>query len=291
MICREFRVPLVPADSIISSQHLNGLPGSSLFWEHVHLNVRGYALIAEAFTREISAAFRGDARFGPPQLPPIPFNRDSLAIAWIDEAYADLAMQHLTTNWPFTNVEVIPAVLPSPDAQLQNLASLVYTGRTTWGEGCFATAERFRQLGDFPRAIATYRALVDDYPYHDYAWYQLGMTYQEASDIPHAIEAYAASVEASPSYPYARINLGLLLINTGRFNEAETHFREALKNLTPSQTGEAATAWYGLAAVSANLDNLDGALRCLETSLTILPNYTAAQQLRQQILNYRASQK
>ncbi len=290
-VCRETGTPLLPADSLLAAQGPHGLPGSAMYWEHLHPTARGYWLIATLFTHALDRAFAADARFHHSPRPLLPFDRDSLAIAWMDEAYADYAMQHLTSQWPFTHVSVAPVALSAADTVERMLAFRTYTRQMKWGDACLSSADHFRQTGATALAIRTYQALVDDYPYHDYAWFQLGKTYQDVSAYPQAIAAYRKSIAAGPEYPFARINLGLLLVNEGQFTDAGDQFRTALRLLHPDQRGESATAWYGLAAVLANQNDLDAALRSLDSALTAVPSYESALQLRRQILAYRATHR
>ena len=99
-------VPCVPADSILVELSA-GIPGDRLFWEHLHLTNEGYAAVARLFVQ--AALSQGILSGSEHAL--LPFDIDSLSIAWLDRAYADLSIQHLTSQWPFQDYRRETAVL------------------------------------------------------------------------------------------------------------------------------------------------------------------------------------
>ena len=288
-LCRQTGTILLPVDSLFAAKSGDGIAGGTLFWEHLHPTAEGYSLIADLFVGQIRDNLQLDRRFPPAASRLLPFDRDSLAIAWIDEAYADCSIQRLTSRWPFTHLTITPAALPLVDSIACAIARDVYAVRISWDDGCYRTADHFHRIGDLPRTLATYRAMVDDFVLNSRAQYELGLACIDAQQPDAAIAALSFAVRADPAYPYARLSLGLLLINRGSFTDAHAQFSAALQLLRPDQRREAATARYGLAAISANQGDLADALRSLDGALADAPDYAAALNLKRQILAFQRS--
>ncbi|MBP1654456.1 MAG: Tetratricopeptide repeat-containing protein, partial [Bacteroidetes bacterium] len=128
-------IPVIASDSLLASISPGGIPGDNVFWEHLHPTASGYYEIAGMFVAEI----RSMGLLGPvaPSAPLLPFVPDTLGICWLDLAYADLAIQHLTGRWPFENYSREPAVLRSSDQALVRIAREVYARTMRWDDGAY----------------------------------------------------------------------------------------------------------------------------------------------------------
>lgn len=279
-VAAEESTPCVSADSLFESMSDGGIPGEDLFWEHLHPNARGYFGIAELFLGRMATLDLLPGG-GPGSGGRSVFDTDTLAIPWLDLAYADLSMKQLTTRWPFENYRITPQVIPGADEELRSIATDVYTRTMNWDEGCYRTALSFRRLNRPGDALTTYRALIEDNPFNAYAHYLAATVYKDGGDFPSAEREYAASIAINPSYPFARVDLGLMLINAGRFDDAIAHLDAGLrlageKGAPPLR----ATAMYGLSAAYANKGDYARALRYIDESIALSPDYAPAQALR-----------
>jgi tetratricopeptide (TPR) repeat protein len=281
-VCRRLDVPFVSADSAFASVSPLGIAGENLFWEHLHPNARGYYLIADLFLKKMA-----DLNLLPVRDPKgsfsrrLPLDRDSLDFCWLDLAYADLSMQHLTSQWPFENCKVNATVIDSADDELRQTAMDVYTRKISWDEGCYRTALRLRGIGRYGDAITTYNAMIDDYRYNSYAYYLLANLYKERGDLDAATRSYVRSIEIKPDYPYSQLELGLLEINKGHFDEAINKLTAAAR-LTEGKNmpGVQASIYYGLSAAFANKGDFPKAIAYVDESLKLAPSYEPAQQLK-----------
>ncbi|MBF8249348.1 MAG: hypothetical protein HW374_2148, partial [Bacteroidetes bacterium] len=163
-------VPFVSADSLFSTISTTGIPGNDLFWEHLHPTAHGYYEIANLYLKKIIGLGLIDEKpWSSNATPVIPFDVDSLGIAWLDLAYANLSMKNLTSQWPFENYAVTPVVMrQSADSVAEDIAGQVYKLRMGWEEGSLKTAFRFQTLRSPRIAAATYQAMVDENPFDFY---------------------------------------------------------------------------------------------------------------------------
>ncbi len=281
-VCGEMRVPCISADSLFASLSPEGIPGHELFWEHLHPKAHGYYEIAELFFREAMRRRLLPLAEGIP-LTTLPFNTDTLAVCWLDQAYADLSIRALTSRWPFENLRVEPAVFPwSPDG-LKEIALQVYGRRIGWSDGLIKSSAEFHRLRMFRAAATTYQAMLDEYGEGYYTRYLLGTVLKDSGDVANAAEQYAASIRLNPGYPYARVDLGLIEINRGNLDAAQDQLTTALELSRQQKTPETlqASIYYGMAAISANRGDYSSALASLGNSLRLVPSYAPARMLKE----------
>lgn len=286
-ISKEKQVPFVSADSLFAVLSPNDIPGDQLFWEHLHPKVNGYYAIARLFFTAITQHRLVPGVEGGTARTFTPYNLDDLAVCWLDEAYGDLSIQHLTGRWPFTNYTRQPAVLDSAEAEPTAIAKAVYERRMVWDEACYETALYFWRTGKPEKARTTYAALIEEYPYNYYAHYMLGSLLTKMGNPEEALRHLDISVKSNPDYPNSRLDAGLLLINQGEFNAAIKILRDAL-DLTKGDDKKSlrANVLYGLAAANANKEQYAEALKLLDEALMLVPRYTDAIRLKEGIVNH-----
>lgn len=280
----ETGVQCVPADSLLSAASENGIPGPRMFWEHLHPTVEGYFVIATRFAEAVrNSSMKDDA--GIVKSGMLPFQRDTLRICWLDEAYADFSIARLTSQWPFSDYSRTPVALPgSPEAAL-NIARAAYTRQLVWDEACYKSAEFFWRTGDIRKALTTYEAVLEEYPTNFYAHYMLGNLLSTMGESEAALHHFNRSVVANPDYPFPRLDAGLLLINNGSFDAALKVLIDALPLTTEEQyTALRANIYYAIGAAYANKGAIPSALQNLDEALKLRADYPDAIRLKQAIL-------
>jgi tetratricopeptide (TPR) repeat protein len=273
-------IPCLAADSVLSSASRGGIPGDSLFWEHLHPTLRGYYLLANGYVD----ATKGLLALPPGQAAVVPLDPDSLSIAWMELAYADLSIRHLTGRWPFHDLRRTPVVIGDADPAALRIVSDVYDRRTSWNEGCYQSAAYFWSKGGFRKARTTYEAMLEEYAYSFYTNFLLGNLLGTSGDRRQAVPYYRRSIASNPEYPNARLELGLLLVNLSDFDGAIAQL-EGLTVRSAAQNDRTitATACYGLGAAYANKGDRRKALEMLDRALALMPGYPDAERLRTQI--------
>ncbi len=284
-VCRADGIAFVSADSLFSALSPSGITDGELFWEHLHPTARGYYEIAALFDSAIRQLRLPPFTSASPRTDLLPFAPDSLSICWLDLACADLSIQHLTGRWPFSNYHADPAVLRAADPALLSIAIDTYTNKMVWDRGCYETASYFMSHGKIREARTSYETVIEEYPFNYYAHYLLGRLLAKCGEGGEAIAHLKISVKSNPAYAYARLDLGLNEINAGRLDEAIAELdtalslssRDSLRALVP-------IIHYGLAAARANKGDYEQALRDLDESLQLRPDYGDALNLRKEIM-------
>lgn len=277
----KFRVPLVPADSLLSAASPDGIPDDSLFWEHLHPTPRGYYVIANGFLDAIAAS---DLVHAPVAVKDVlPFHMDSLHLCWLDLAYGDYSIQHLTGRWPFDRYARAPLVLQQADAQLLKLVQDTHARKIQWNDACYASATIFWRTGRLRDALTTYEAMLEEYPYSFYTNYLAGNLLSTMGEKHRAVDYLAASVRSNPEYLPPRLDLGLLEANSGRYEEALEQLQRVAgqSGTTQSVLRMKATALYGIGAVWANRGDAARAMEAVDQALVLFPGYPDALRLKE----------
>ena len=103
-------------------------------------------------------------------------------------------------------------------------------------------------------------------------WFEIGLAADSSPDTwPQAADAYARALDLAPDWLEARINLGATLYQLGRMEEAERHFRQALKHDTQN-----ATLHFNLGCVLDEQRRFEEAIVHLRRAVEISPAYADA---------------
>ncbi|HUI11510.1 MAG TPA: tetratricopeptide repeat protein [Bacteroidota bacterium] len=284
-VCAVEGVPCCAADSLFVAESPAGIPGWSLFWEHLHPNVRGYDLIARMYVRAMIAL--GIVPGASPARPPglLPFDPDSLSLSWVDLAYGEVSVRGLTGRWPFTDFRSPAPLMDSADAFERSIAIDLYEKKTGWTDACLKFASHAEGAHNVRGAMRTYGALEEEYPFEYYPPYRLASLLRDAGDLERAAAEYRRSIALNGAYLSSRLELGLILNNTGEFAEARAQLGKALALAGGGEEGALPRAeiFYGLAALSANTGDIARARDLIARSIREYPSYAPARALERQL--------
>jgi tetratricopeptide (TPR) repeat protein/lysophospholipase L1-like esterase len=105
-VANNYQAYLVPMKNIFENNSLNGLIGNNLVTEHVHPNIDGYFLMAEAFyTSIIQNNIIG--KIDSVNYKPSGYYRKNWGFTELDSLYADIKIRQLTGGWPFKSDTII----------------------------------------------------------------------------------------------------------------------------------------------------------------------------------------
>jgi tetratricopeptide (TPR) repeat protein len=283
-VCAAGGVRCFSGDSVMSAASTDGIPGDTLFWEHLHPTAFGYYQLACAFVREILAGRY--VREAPATNRLIPFDPDSLSLCWLDLAFGEYSIRHLTGNWPFENYSRQTPLLDAADSELRMMVAEVHARKRAWNEVCYSMATYFWRVGRPGDALTTYDALLEEYPYGFYTNYLKGSLLNSLGREDEAVAFYRRSIASNPKYTRAHLDLGLILVNRGEFDSAQRELEAVEQNAgnDASEIRARANARYGLAALRANKGDLHGALGELDEALRLVPRYSDAIRMRASLI-------
>jgi tetratricopeptide (TPR) repeat protein len=139
----------------------NGLVGAGLMLEHVHPNLDGYFLLADAyFDAMIAAGLPGDPEVEVTDAQA----RSEMPVSDVDRWLGEYKLQRVLSAWPFVPTSV-QFELPAPSSDGERLAQELYEQRISWPEA----QERLRRLylatDDKPEYTRVTAILADAFPF------------------------------------------------------------------------------------------------------------------------------
>jgi tetratricopeptide (TPR) repeat protein len=238
-------VPLVDMDGIFARASSGKVPGNNLFLEHLHPNLHGAILMAEAFRGALRSANI---------IPPVGDVKTrsyeqaihDACITPLDIELARVRIHSMTGQWPFQHdyTTNVPEFAQKPDPMVESTA------------------------------VAAMRKMLALNDAHE----QLGRQYLEKNQLEPALEEYRAVAKIYPVSPVGHITAGNILMKMQRPADAIPYYRTGVA-LVP----EDVDTRYKLAlALSITGDNA-GALAQCKKVLALKPDHQRARELVQKL--------
>jgi Flp pilus assembly protein TadD len=156
-------------------------------------------------------------------------------------------------------------------------------------EDHFMQGNEFSQTGDFEKAVAEYKKVLDLEPQHVDAMSNLGVAYYNLGQLDEAIEQYSKAIEIAPSDADIHSNLAAAYVQKYQSSRAQGQLESALEEYTEAVELEPnlAEAHFGLGVVYVLLERNDEAILAfarfqeLDTGKDPLATENAAEYLKQ----------
>jgi len=229
-VARESGAHYVPVDEAFGAASKDGIPGSDLFWEHVHPNQTGYLLMGKVFFEAIKqAGFLGRSA-DTTRLRSWQAYYDRMELTDFDRRFAWHESQTVTTRWPFVERED-PVVYPLHYRPLGPADSLAFAAVNTkwgWARAKFALAGQYRSQGQLQLALAEYRGLIREQPVNSSLLVLAADVSIRLNDPDHArgLLERAYTIEPSGLTCYA---LGTLELKAKRYDRAILLLEQSLQ--------------------------------------------------------------
>ena len=219
---------VVESEARLTAASPSGVVGGELMLEHLHPNLEGQLLLADAFYAALEAAAL-PAPF--PRRVPLEEARAARPVTAVDSLAAEYWIQRLTAGWPFRPAgppPVVPADTLSPAGAVDALALALYRRETTWPEATRALYFVYRDRGDARRALHAARVLADELPLWPGGWLYAG----EAALLlgrPDEARAFLREAQRLEPGPWAARTLAALAAEAGDRAAALEHLRAAAR--------------------------------------------------------------
>ncbi len=268
-VARQSGSTYVPVLEEISRESRYGIPGDDLFLEHVHLNQRGYALIARSFYDALSRqGFLGRTA------------DVSLFAGWdeyerrmrltnLDHRIAYHTVRTVTTRWPFMplSTQLDYRGTYRPVDLLDSVAFNASRGGMSWAQAKGMIAAHYTSQGDSELAVAEYDGLIRDGPHIEIAYRLAGRVLLGAGKPdrarPYLQMAYSISPTAFTAY-----SLGVFAMQEKDPQRGIALFSQALQ-LDPAMP----QALFQLSLAYGVVRNLQGARAAAARLAQIQPGY------------------
>lgn len=298
-VATELEVPHVDFAALIEKEAAHGIPGTDLFYDHVHPTIAGHRLLALELIKAMRRASVLDlaASWSEAVVEAVLVRVE----ATLDDAAQGGALRNLAKvlGWAgkldeADKLAIQAASLLPDDANAQYLAGnacdrdgQLEAARRRYEEAVRLApdyADAHHALGavlekerNFAKAMEHYERSLQLRP--DFAAHaDLGGLLARQGDLPRARTHLQAALRLKPGFSRAHNDLGTMLAKEGLFDEAGTHFTKAI-----ASEPDFAEAHNNLGLVLAQRGELESALKHFEMAVRIEPNYERARSMLQQV--------
>ena len=245
---------LVDAHAEFGDWSAGGLIGNELLLEHVHPNLTGYALLSDAFYREMKETHffsagggRGREAGGQEAASEAQDTagrgQDTVAEMTLQQLLKDMPLTVLDTlssaykieklkrNWPFKEGSVrdsLPVITTA-----QQLAYAVAFGKMRWQTAMDSLYGQYMAIGDLLRARTLMEAMTLEHPQDVFYFEQAANISGKLNDLPQAAFYFQQAFQLDASFERAR-TLFVLYLGFDRPDEAMRYIDYALRS-TPDQ--------------------------------------------------------
>jgi len=175
-VAAEQGAQVVEVEASLLDHATHGIIGNELMLEHLHPNLGGYFLLADAYYQ----ALQNDAIAGPAVQP---VSREQawseLPVTAVDLQKADYEIMRLTADWPFQSSPTRPRY-PARNSEIEQLAYSLFTSGTTWSSATQQLQSYYLQRQDTLAAARVAVLLADAYPYDTERQYRAAQLAQDA---------------------------------------------------------------------------------------------------------------
>jgi tetratricopeptide (TPR) repeat protein len=295
-------VQFVDAAEILAAAAPEGIPGRSLFWEHVHLTFRGNAVLARAFAGPAEDALIRAGKLGDParDWPDAAECAELLALTDWDRVDVARTVYNMMDQPPFSGQlgheddlaflraqvdSLRPTLREQAEAMLATYRGAMERGRPHWLLRFRFAGFLLDALGDAPGAAAQWASIAREHPDFPAAWNQLARAQARMKAFPDAERSLHRSLEVDPYQATAWSNLGTAVLEQApdggaRRGEAIAAYERAvalgdeaafLHNLSRARTLEARHR--------ADAGDRAGAMSILRDVMERDPEYAPAREL------------
>ncbi|NNE69784.1 MAG: hypothetical protein HKN29_05405 [Rhodothermales bacterium] len=264
---------LVDARAAIAAASPDAIPGASLFLEHLHPNVDGYFVLADAFYGALEAAALPEPWTA--RIPAAAARREVL-VTELDTLLAAVHVRRLTSRWPFDTTNVSPPDTLPPEGMVAQLADDVIAGRRSWSQAMSELGAWHTESGRTAQALQIGLALIQEYPYSREIHVVTADLLRGAGALSQALLVYQEADRISPSSATRRM-VGQMQLRTGRAEESVGTLRSA-RAMPDSSPG----VLYDLALALLSTGQPEEAARIAEELIVRDPDYPSADRLLEQ---------
>jgi tetratricopeptide (TPR) repeat protein len=207
-LCSQYKnAHLVDANAAFEAASAGHIIGNDLILEHVHPNLKGYALLSDVFYNTMKA----QGLFKPQQGVEMSFAqlKETMPITLTDSLSGAWKIANLKRSWPFNKTQVYDTMRISNVEE--QLAYDVAFRKTSWAAALQQLYNTYNQNGDFAKAANIVAAWVQEHP-TEVGYYEEAANYNgKLNNTGEAIFYFKKVFAMSPSFDVARTLFVLFL--------------------------------------------------------------------------------
>ena len=203
----------------------DGIIGSDLMLEHLHPNLDGYFLMADAYYDALLAD--NDLGLQGGYIPRGVARREVLFTA-VDSLFGAYRVQQLMNSWPFVpqGTPVPPMDTLTATNAVEAIALEYFHRRLVWYAATDSLRHHYESQGDWHRALQATLAMVQQYPYLPRPYALAGDILVQQRRLREALTYYEAATEIEPLAEVFHMT-GMVHLALRQFAEAQSHLESA----------------------------------------------------------------
>ena len=214
-IAKEQDARLVDIHGVFKSHSPGGITGRELMTEHVHPNIQGYFLMADACYKSLYESGIGGEDWE--YFMPSRIARAELPVTEVDSVYGQIGISVLKNSWPFREglaPELRAEEMFTSSGFVDSLALDLFMEKTSWGEAMNRLYRYYLSEGEFRKALSVTHALQIEIKNSGVPYNMAARAYSELGQQHSAVDALQRAFRIEP-LPQIAFNLGNALIMTG----------------------------------------------------------------------------
>jgi tetratricopeptide (TPR) repeat protein len=276
----EFDAALVPMKSFFEAASPNGIIGKNLMLEHLHPNIDGYFIMADAFYEAMRESGFIASDWGAYPVKPASFYRKTWGVTPLDSLYGDLRIRVLKGGWPFKPKSAPNRSLRDYHATTKPESLVVQV----WSDYDFTLerahvmmAEHYEKRGEYNLAYQEYKALIYLTPFNVSPYIRAVNMLILQGDLASAMPLLRKSLDLEAS-AFANKWIGQILLNENRLRESLPYLKKAY-----SMRSDDPQLLYNLSGAYALNAQYEKARDTLDELYRMAPNFPDTDQLKRQL--------
>lgn len=232
---------VVEVEAALTNASRNGVIGNSLMLEHLHPNLRGYFLLADAY---FDSLIRQPGEPSWNEGPDRATAWQEIPVTEIDDLAAGYRLRYLKSDWPFQEQRQ-PVVIEPPRDPAEQIAQAWFFGKIGWQQAMQQALAHYQTVGELDQATKIAINLADAFPFESRPHYVSGRLLLATGQPQRALNYLATAVRMAPTDSESALALSDAYLATGRRDDA----RRVLETLLRQRPDDTA-AMEGLARLT-----------------------------------------
>ncbi|MEM9056466.1 MAG: tetratricopeptide repeat protein [Pseudomonadota bacterium] len=203
---------VVDTHGALAAQSDDGIIGNGLVLEHVHPNLDGYFLLADAFFDALGASGIVGDNFEPRVDEATA--RFQIPVSQVDRLFGEYKLQRVLNDWPFMPT-ARSAEPPAPTNAVENLAYQMYHRRIGWLQAMDQLGRYYAGQGNAIEQTRVALILADALPFGVEQQFAAGAALVRAERAPEALRYLERALERQPTHLNSLLALSHARVLTG----------------------------------------------------------------------------
>ena len=279
-LCKQYGMITVPMKEAFEKESENALIGNNLMLEHLHPNLEGYFVMADAFFETMRRNNMINENWDRDDAKDKTYYRQSWGYTELDSVYADYRIRILKGGWPFQEKAAPNIALKNYRAKTraESLAVKIWSSENyNLERGHVELAEYFEKRKQYHRAFKEYLALTYLTPLNVSPYLRAADALIKSGDHDNALPLLFQSLKFEES-AFALKWIGQILLERNQVADALPYLERALK-LSPKD----AQLLFNLGGAYTLDSQYHRAQAILERLLNLSPRFPGADLLHSQV--------